>query len=134
MADRELDEFINSLERCLANRGFLERFYELFLASSPVVAEKFRNTDFDRQKRALTSSLYVIVMALERGAAPLAYLEQIAERHGRRDLDIPPELYDGWLECLVQAAREHDPEFSDRTELLWRNTMQFGIDLMKERY
>jgi hemoglobin-like flavoprotein len=132
--EREIEEFIDSLERCLADRRFIDRFYALFLASSPAVAEKFRNTDFDRQKRALTASLYVMVMAVERGSAPLAYLEQIAERHGRRDLDIGPELYDSWLDCLVLAAREHDPKFSERIETLWRKTMQFGIDLMRERY
>jgi hemoglobin-like flavoprotein len=130
----KIGEFAESLSRCLADGGFLDRFYELFVESSPEIAEKFRETDFERQKQALSSSLYVMVMALERQAPALAYLERIARRHGRQDLDIRPGLYAVWLDCLVRAAKEYDPLFSKETEQLWRESMQFGIEFMQARY
>jgi hemoglobin-like flavoprotein len=134
MQQQQIATFSGSLSRCLADPAFLTRFYELFVGSSPEVAEKFKDTDFDRQKRALSSSLYVMVMAMEGGAPALAYLERIAERHGRQELDIRPELYDTWLSCLLQAVREHDPQFTEELEQLWRETMQQGIRFMLERY
>jgi hemoglobin-like flavoprotein len=134
METQQLTTFSGSLSRCLADPGFLTRFYELFVGSSPEVAEKFKHTDFDKQKRALSSSLYVMVMAMEGGAPALAYLERIAEQHGRNDLDIRPELYDSWLNCLIQAVREHDPQFTEELERLWRETMQVGIGFIRERY
>lgn len=123
-----------SLDRCLARPGFLDRFYELFMAASPGIAARFRNTDFDRQKDALTQSLYLMVLAADGGAPATAYLDQVARRHGRADLDIEPGLYDVWLECLIQTVREHDPEFSDDVERAWRDTMRFGIRFMTSRY
>jgi hemoglobin-like flavoprotein len=122
-----------SLARCLDNGRFLDRFYELFVSSSDTVADKFRNTDFVKQKRTLASSLYLMIMAME-GDGPVAYLERIADRHGRNDLDIRPEMYDVWLDCLVCAASECDPEFSDEVEQEWRDVMRVGIDFMRKRH
>lgn len=127
-------KFSDSLARCLADPAFLDRFYELFKASSPQVAERLRDTDMARQKRALTSSLWVMVMAMEQGEPALVYLGQVAERHSRRDLDIPPSMYDDWLDSLIRAAGEFDPMFSDSLEEVWRETMRFGIEFMQARY
>ena len=57
MDDSTLKTFEDSLQRCNSNPNFLDRFYEVFLASSPKVKEKFAQTDFVRQKRALRASL-----------------------------------------------------------------------------
>jgi hemoglobin-like flavoprotein len=126
--------FSDSLSRCLADPGFLTRFYERFLESSPEVAEKFRETDFERQRRALSSSLYVMVMVAENSDPAVAYLERIARQHSRADLGIRPELYDVWLDCLILSVGEHDPQFSEEIEQIWRETMQVGIDFMRARY
>lgn len=134
MEQQPIAVFSGSLARCLADPGFLTRFYELFLQSSPEVAERFRETDFERQRRALSSSLYVMVMVVENSEPAVAYLERIARKHSRADLDIRPELYDLWLECLIQSVSEYDPEFSDEIGQLWRKTMQVGIDFMRARY
>jgi len=131
---KRIAEFAGSLARCLAIPAFLTRFYEVFADSSPEVAKRFKDTDFEKQKRALSSSLYVMIMALEGGGAALVYLEQIARRHSRGDLDIGPEMYDVWLDCLVQAVKEHDPQASDDTETLWRDAMRPGIEFMRARY
>ena len=123
-----------SLARCLDDPRFLDRFYELFLSSSDAVADKFRNTNFESQKRALASSLYLMIMAMDGGDGATGYLERIAKRHGRNDLDIRPEMYDVWLDCLVCAASECDPQFSDEIEEHWREVMRFGIDFMRKHH
>ena len=69
MDSERLEAYVGSLTRCLGIPAFLDRFYEIFLASSPEVAEKFKDTNFARQKVALGQSLYLMVMAAEGGEA-----------------------------------------------------------------
>ena len=64
----------------------------------------------------------------------MAYLDRIAERHGRDKLDIRPELYEVWLDALVTTARELDDEFDDETEAVWREMIRPGIEIMQARY
>ena len=133
--DREqIARFDTSLARCLAEEAFLARFYELFVESSPAIAEKFRHTDFERQRRAMGASLYVIVLALEHGEAAMIYLDQIAKQHSHADLDVPPEMYDAWRDCLLQSVSEFDPMYSDGIEQAWRGAVDFAIDIMRKRY
>jgi hemoglobin-like flavoprotein len=130
--DAEL--FNDSLERCTSDCRFLDRFYELFIASSAEAAAKFANTDFQVQKAALKVSLYMIMSSLEGKPEGNVHLERIAARHSRSALDVGPHLYDRWLESLVQAARESDPLFRDETEQAWRRVMRVGIEFLKSRY
>jgi hemoglobin-like flavoprotein len=134
MADYDAELLNDSLERCMRAPEFLDRFYELYLSSSPEVAAKFQGTDFKKQKTALKASLYIMLMANERQAEWTAHLERLARRHSRKELDIRPELYDLWLECLLQTVREFDPRFNAKTETAWRNRLRPGIEFMKSRY
>lgn len=132
MNETDVELFNDSLERCSARPGFLDRFYNLFLASSEEVAKKFERTDFRRQKRMLKSSLYIMVMAELPEFA--AHLERLAKLHGRTELDIKPELYDQWLDCLLRAVEEFDPLFDMDTKIAWTRILQHGIEFMKSRY
>ncbi len=126
--------FDASLARCLTQGAFLSRFYDLFVDSSPEVAEKFKDTDFQRQRRAMGASLYVIVLALEQGEAALLYLEQIARQHSHADLDIRSEMYDVWRDCLLKSVAEFDPLYSAEIEQAWCEAADFAIEFMRERY
>jgi truncated hemoglobin YjbI len=131
--DRDAELFNDSLERCTSHRRFLDRFYELFITSAEAAA-KFAHTDFHIQKAALKVSLYMIMASIEGKPEGTVHLERIAARHSRNGLDIGPHLYDQWLECLIQAARECDPLFGDETEQAWRRVMRVGIEFLKSRY
>ncbi len=126
--------FNDSLERCTANSEFMDRFYDLFLASSREVAEKFRHTDFPRQKRMLKASLYMMILTGDGKTNTQENLQHIAKRHSRTDLDIKPELYTLWLDCLIQAVKECDPRFTPETETAWRRIMEQGITFMQSHY
>ncbi len=136
MASPLTDAFLASLKRCLAAPGFLAGFYDRFLTSSNEVREKFRGVDMQRQARVLEDSLYVVAVAVqgEEGSLARGDLPRIAERHSRRDLDVHPELYDLWVRCLVEAARDHDPQWSDDVATAWRETLAFGVEYMRRRY
>ena len=104
------------------------------MASSEEVAAKFKHTDFRKQKKALRVSLYKMMLVREGNAGADVDLERLAQLHSRRQLDVRPELYELWLDRLIQAVREFDPLFSGETEKAWRNVMRPGIEFMKARY
>jgi len=134
MADH-VEQARNSLSRCINNPAFLDRFYDLFMTSSEEIRKKFADTDFDRQKRMLQDSLFVM-MASAGATSGVAYkeLSKLGERHSRNQRDIKPELYDIWLECLMKAVAENDPEFVPGIETAWRESLKSGIDFLKSKY
>lgn len=133
MDERDIELFNDSIERCSASPDFLARFYTLFLASSEDVAKKFEHTDLRKQARMLKTSLYILMLASEQ-TERIAHLSRLARLHGRAQLDIRPELYDLWLDRLVQAVREFDAKCNSETEAAWRRVLKPGIDFMKSRY
>ncbi len=112
---------------------FFDVFYEKFLASSPIVADKFKHTDLQRQKRMLQKSL-VHVMNLDNNLRVPEELSYVAELHSRSQRDIKPFLYDFWIDSLIATVREHDPDYSKDVELAWRLTLAVGIAYMKFHY
>jgi len=68
------------------------------------------------------------------GSERIVHLERLARLHSRAELDIKPELYDLWLDRLVQAVEEFDPMFDLEIETAWRRLLQPGIEFMKSRY
>ncbi|KAA3600847.1 MAG: globin [Calditrichaeota bacterium] len=134
MEREEVSIFNDSLERCNKNPDFLEDFYKLFIASSNEISEKFKNTDLKKQKRMLKASLFMLVLANEGKLEGLEHLKKIAESHNRQNLDIKPELYKIWLECLIKTVEKFDRKFDSKIENVWRTTMETGINFMTSRY
>jgi hemoglobin-like flavoprotein len=136
VATPNADVFLASLNRCLAEPGFVAGFYERFLGSSREVRERFRGTDMERQFRVLADSLFVAANAVqgEENSVVRRELDRLAERHSRRDLGIPPALYETWTECLVASGRATDPQFDATIEAAWRETLGSAVRFMTERY
>lgn len=134
MTEHEMETFHGSLERCLGNDGFVSRFYTILKARSPEAAAKFAGTDMTVQKRKLSASLYMTMLMDERSPEGRVHFERIAQLHGRDALDIKPELYDVWVESLIEAAREFDPHFDQNTERAWRSLLAPVVEFMKARY
>jgi len=130
------ETFQASLRRSLSSPGFMDRFYDLFLESSPEVKAKFAETDFKRQKRMVRDSFRIIEVLAESPPGSLAWgqMGDIARIHDREHKDIRPELYDLWLDCLVKAVSEHDVEFSPEIETAWRTVLAPGIEYMRSAY
>lgn len=131
-----VEQFRASLKRCLAAPDFLLDFYGTFMDSSDEIRDKFRDTDMKRQTQVLADSLWSMAVAAQGrpGSPSWGDLPRLAELHGRRHLDIRPQHYDRWLDCLVASARRHDPLFSAETEAAWRETLSVGIEFMRSRY
>ena len=59
--ERDIELFNDSLERTSGSPS--STVYELFVASSPEVAEKFARTDFRQPRQAVKVSLYMMMSA-----------------------------------------------------------------------
>ncbi len=135
MDKHTLKTFEKSLMRCSGCPTFIDRFYAIFLASSPKVQEKFARTDFDRQKNALRASLHTMLQVagdVENGPEP--YLKDLAEVHSRRQRDIGADLYELWLKSLLATVKELDPRYSLEIERAWDKVMRIGIRYLLARY
>ncbi len=135
MDETILEKVEDSLRRCNADPGFLDRFYERFLTSSPKVREKFVGTDFARQKRMLQASLQLLLVAAQDdGKRSTPYLDEVAARHGASQMAIGAELYDLWLDSLLATGREVDPGWNPEVEHAWESVMTIGIAYLVTRY
>jgi len=135
MDEATLSRFGASLERCTAVPGFLDRFYELFLASSPAVREKFAATDFVHQKETLRNAFGLMLRAARlEGSGPPDFLDHLAVRHGASGLGVGGALYDLWLDSLLAAVRETDPLWTPEVAQAWEATMGIGIRYLLARY
>ncbi|MCA9230242.1 MAG: globin [Planctomycetales bacterium] len=128
------DLFLDSLERCAADEGFLPTFYRRFLASSREVRDKFRHTDFEQQNEMLLNSLRLVAAATAGAQRGLSELKERAKTHDRHHLNIRPQLYEFWRVAIVLTASEFDPLWSDTTEDAWNRILGTVIDHMVRHY
>lgn len=129
--------FDHSYERVkqkeINGKRFFARFYDLFVESSPEIAQYFQNTDMHQQHKMMEKSFYglFIFYATQNSND---YLEKIAHRHSEKDLKIPVNLFDIWLDMLIKTVSEFDPHFSSEVELAWRVVLSPGVTYMKYKF
>ncbi len=128
--------FDQSFERCHSGtdpQPFFESFYSRFIAADNRVAQLFHNSDMARQQTMLEKSFYRLLMFYTTNNAD-DYIEHIAVRHNRHNLNVSPDLYDLWLDKLLETVSEFDPQYDERIELAWRLVFSTGITYMKHKY
>lgn len=130
----QLEMFRDSLERCLADPTFTQRFYARFLLSHDEVERKFAHVDLKRQGKVLRASLYMVLRAALGHADGVEHLEELARTHSKLRHDVGPHLYEHWLDCLIAAARETDTSFGEGLADAWRAGLRPAIDIMTRRY
>ncbi|NIM63404.1 MAG: globin [Acidobacteria bacterium] len=102
---------------------------------SPKVAEKFKGTDFVRQKRALRASFHIMLVAAgDEDQGPDLYMRQLAQTHNKNHFDIGAELYDYWLDALLATVREFDDKWDHEVESAWEKVMGIGIQYLLSHY
>ncbi len=124
--------FHDSYLRCVVSDqdAFFKRFYELFTAADPDISRIFAETDMERQLSLLQESLlYMIHFANSKTAS--IRMQRIATYHGSNEMNVPPHLFDLWLDCLVSTVRERDAQFEPQVEVAWRVFLAPGIAFIK---
>ncbi len=127
------ESYGRALSTTIEGVSFFEEFYDNFTHLSEDVAAKFTNVNMVRQQQMLSTSINTMLNCyVEREISP--EMHRIAVMHDRAHLDIRPELYDRWLECLIEAVKKFDVDFDEDVELAWRLVLSTGIAFMKFRH
>ena len=123
-----------SFGRCGLNPDFLDAFYKNFLATSPEISTLFKNTDFKKQKKMLQMSLNMLLTYSMGTGVVDGYMQQLSEKHSRRELNIDPRHYSSWLNSLMKTVKQYDAKFTPELEQAWRASLNKGIELMRAKY
>lgn len=123
-----------SYGRCCLAPGFFDSFYATFVASSPVVRDKFRKTDMARQKGLLREGITFMILFAGGSAMAAGKIKALGESHAKTRLDIAPALYPLWIDSLLIAVAKHDPQHTKEMDDAWRRTMAKGIGVMQSMY
>ena len=128
------DEVVASFIRCESTGDLGERFYTIFLKASPEVAALFEHTDFVKQRKLLRGSIYTMVTRDPLDDTARRTLKRIGETHGRSGHNVPPRLYEVWLDSLCETVKGLDPEWTEELEKQWRIRMRAGIQFITAAY
>lgn len=130
ISEQDLVTFHESLDRASNSGKFMDVFYDGFIASSIDVEMIFKDTDMERLKRKLKSSLHMMTMLVDNEPGTEMYIGHLARVHDR--YSIPPEMFNVWMDLLIEAVSTCDHEFDDETEAVWRDVIGKGIAIMTQ--
>jgi len=133
-SDRKYIQVERSFARCLMKKGFVDRFYDIFVNSSPVIAPNFKDTDFTVQKKLLQQGLSMALLFANGDSIAQGTLDRLRRTHNRHHMAINPDWYHFWLDSLITAVSEFDSEFTPGLEHSWRAAMQKTIDYITGGY
>ena len=129
------DDLQQSYGRCLREKNFIERFYDIFFSSHPDVARMFSKTDFNTQRFALRRGISVAIEHASGSRLAERTMNQMADTHARTGrVPVAPSLYRYWVESLVKAVAETDPQVNDALLERWRLGMNKVVATFSARF
>jgi len=128
----EISKVRLSYGRAISKRQFLDRFYDLFMSSSPIVERKLASTDIAKQQELLSQAVNMVILFPQGNKIARNAINRIRQSHNRDRLDIRPEYYRFWIDSLIVALSEYDPDFNDELDRAWRKVAQEAIDFIAE--
>lgn len=123
-----------SYERASAKPEFYASFYANFFKACPDARARFAKTDFERQHKLLHHAIGLLLIYPKHQGDELNLLSRIARRHGRKDLNIPVEMYPPFVDALMQTVRQCDPSLTPDLEAAWRRILAVGVAYMQSKY
>ena len=118
-----------SYGRCLRDKEFIGRFYDVFLASNPAVPAMFAHTDFNKQRMALRRGITMAIFhaggsrVVDRGINEMASVHASSGR-----CPVPPGLYRDWVASLLKVVEETDPEVDAALMARWREALGVVVE------
>ena len=123
-----------SYGRCLRDRDFIGRFYEVFLASNPDVPPLFAHTDFNKQRMALRKGITMAIFHAGGSRVVDRGIDEMGAVHARDGrCPVPAALYGDWIASLLQVVEATDPEATQELMARWREAMGVVVETFKAR-
>jgi len=134
VAGKDIGDVKKSLGRSLIKGDVFGTFYDIFLQGDPRILERFQNTEWEEQKRLLRQGVNNVLSFYEGSATAKSTLDRLRETHGSGQMNIPPDLYDVWVESMIHAVGQHDDQFDDELAEKWREVLTYGVDYVRSGY
>ncbi len=128
-----------SFGRCLVSNNndipFLELFYDIFISSHPDIKKLFVDINLKKQYGLLKIGLNMALLFIDgNDIIAKGVLDKIQISHNRSHLNIKPELYQFWINSLIETIKIKDNKFSDELESKWRQGLQKTVDFIIKGY
>lgn len=124
-----------SYERCCQQgSAIFDAFYAHLADRLPGVGSMFAHTDMHKQNELIRQGILALIDYATGQDAAKRELQRLGILHGRTRLNVEPELYDGWVDALMEMVSEYDGQHTAEIESAWREVVAPGIELMKSRY
>ena len=127
-------EVKKSLGRALLNGDIFDTFYGIFLQADPRIPVLFANTSWEDQKGLLRQGVNNVISFYEGSVTAKSAMDRIRHTHGRDRMNIPPDLYDKWVESMIKAVEQHDPQFTPELAQHWREVLGHGAAYIRAGY
>lgn len=135
MANDNFDDLQASYGRCLRDKQFIHRFYDVFLDSHPTIREMFKETDFRMQRLALRRGISVAISFAAGSTLVSRTFDQMADVHSSKGrVPVDPDLYRYWIDSLLTVVTEVDKEMTPKLEQRWRMAMHKVTEAFTARY
>lgn len=120
--------------RCLRDKAFIGRFYEVFLASNPAVPPMFAHTDFGRQRMALRRGITMAIFHAGGSRVVDRGIDEMGAVHARDGrCPVAAALYRDWIASLLEVVRDTDPEADEALMARWEEAMGMVVDTFTSR-
>ena len=129
-----IDTVKQSFGRALGDRDLLGKFYDRLLNSNPEIGKAFVNVDMEKQKEILQMSLSMAILYPQDNVVAKHSMDKVRVSHNQANLNIKPEMYQYWLDALLSAVAESDPDFTAELDQQWRTVMGVVIDHISSGY
>ncbi len=102
------------------------------MSSNPIVARKLASTDIAKQQALLSQAVNMVILFPQGSKIARNAINRIRQSHNRDGLDIRAQYYRFWIDSLILALSEHDPDFNDELDRAWCKVAQEAIDFIVE--
>jgi hemoglobin-like flavoprotein len=124
----------SSFARCCGHDDFIDTFYHCLVSEAPQTAPMFAETDMVTQDTLVRAGINHLIDCADGVVGIASKIREIGTKHDRDHLNVQPELYERWVDALVQAVTQCDDQFDSHVEEAWRAVLRPGIDLMASVY
>lgn len=124
-----------SFLRCMKDRDeFFDDFYGTLSDKAPGIGTMFAHVDMQRQNQLIRNAVEDLINYAVGNETAEQELRRLGGTHNRHGLNVVPELYDLWVDTIVETMRDHDPDADDDIDAAWRVVLRDGIKLMTSLY
>jgi len=135
MVDKDVGKQVHESYIRAGGRAFISVFYDHLMQSSEAIREKFEKVDMEIQTDNLARAIVMSFLFVDQNhQTALHTMDRVRESHNRHNLDIKPELYDVWLNCLIETVAKYDPQANEELLQQWHRVMSASIDHIRNGY